>query len=146
MFRLLSLFFFLAAGFIVGSSAQNCFSCPTIDGGNFVLGKKTETSDPIFCSYPVMVKEDPNDFYCTYNVVRFYFTVFFYFQLEPDPTVGLFHRKLGHSSKTTMGVTVITQRLVLPARPSAMSSRRPANPRPNLAGSKGTRTHLLAAK
>lgn len=43
------------------------FTCPPQDAGGFPLGTSNATADPIFCSYPAFVGEDPNDFFCTYS-------------------------------------------------------------------------------
>jgi hypothetical protein len=43
------------------------FTCPPVDQLNFAVGQKNEASDPIFCSYPVVDGEDPNDFFCKYS-------------------------------------------------------------------------------
>jgi hypothetical protein len=33
----------------------------------FVLGQHSDTAGVLFCSYPAVPDEDPNDFSCTYN-------------------------------------------------------------------------------
>src|SRR5258708_7962522 len=43
--------------------------CPPQDGLGFALGDHDESTDPIFCSYPAVKGEDPNDFFCTYSAV-----------------------------------------------------------------------------
>jgi hypothetical protein len=73
MVRALTLLSFIAAAFVVGSYAQsntpNCFTCPPEDQLGFAVGQKNEATDPIFCSYPAVEGEDPNDFFCTYSFV-----------------------------------------------------------------------------
>ena len=41
--------------------------CPPQDGLGFGLGVSDTSTDPIFCSYPAVAGEDPNDFFCTYD-------------------------------------------------------------------------------
>ena len=43
------------------------FTCPPQDQLGFSLGQSNVTTDPIFCSYPAVAGEDPNDFFCTYS-------------------------------------------------------------------------------
>ena len=43
------------------------FTCPPADLGGFPLGASDTSTDPIFCSYPAVPGEDPNDFFCTYD-------------------------------------------------------------------------------
>jgi len=43
------------------------FTCPPADTAGFGLGDSDYTADPIFCSYPTVPGEDPNDFFCTYS-------------------------------------------------------------------------------
>jgi hypothetical protein len=43
------------------------FTCPPTDQLGFAVGDTDYTSDPIFCSYPAVAGEDPNDFFCTYS-------------------------------------------------------------------------------
>jgi hypothetical protein len=33
----------------------------------FALGESNTSTDPIFCSYPAVPGENPNDFFCTYS-------------------------------------------------------------------------------
>jgi hypothetical protein len=42
-------------------------TCPATDDLGFALGNNDTTTDPIFCSYPAVPGENPNDFYCTYG-------------------------------------------------------------------------------
>jgi hypothetical protein len=43
------------------------FQCPASDRGGFPLGLSNPSSDPIFCSYPAVPGENPQDFFCTYS-------------------------------------------------------------------------------
>ncbi|KAF8964478.1 hypothetical protein BDZ97DRAFT_1612846, partial [Flammula alnicola] len=51
------------------SATPTSYICPPVDNGGFSLGSNDVTSDPIFCSYPAVPGEDPNDFYCTYSKI-----------------------------------------------------------------------------
>ena len=51
------------------SQGPNCFRCPPEDQLGFAVAQKDENSNPIFCSYPAVEGEDPNDFFCTYSFV-----------------------------------------------------------------------------
>ena len=42
-------------------------TCPPQDQLGFPLGQSDISTDPIFCSYPAVEDEDPNDFFCTYS-------------------------------------------------------------------------------
>ena len=66
---LLALAAFTALRTHAQSSTPNCYACPPEDQLGFAIGVKDETTDPIFCSYPAVVGEDPNDFFCTYSRV-----------------------------------------------------------------------------
>src|SRR5215467_3965009 len=53
---------------VTGSVAIGGFSCPPQDSLGFTLGPgSTENTDPIFCSYPAVPGENPNDFSCSYS-------------------------------------------------------------------------------
>jgi hypothetical protein len=41
--------------------------CPPQDQLGFSLGDSNTSTDPIFCSYPAVPGENPNDFFCTYS-------------------------------------------------------------------------------
>ena len=43
------------------------FQCPPADQLGFGLRQSDLSTDPIFCSYPAVEGEDPNDFFCTYS-------------------------------------------------------------------------------
>ncbi|KAH9213045.1 hypothetical protein DL95DRAFT_303046, partial [Leptodontidium sp. 2 PMI_412] len=43
------------------------YTCPPQDNLGFSVSSENTSSDPIFCSYPAVVGEDPNDFFCTYS-------------------------------------------------------------------------------
>ena len=45
------------------------FECPPTDQLGFSVGDTNLSTDPIFCSYPAVPGEDPNDFYCTYSAI-----------------------------------------------------------------------------
>ena len=44
------------------------YACPAQDALGFALGPGSNTGDPLFCSYPAVAGEDPNDFFCTYSL------------------------------------------------------------------------------
>jgi hypothetical protein len=48
-------------------SVPGGISCPPQDEAGFPLGQSDLTTDPIFCSYPAVPGENPNDFFCTYS-------------------------------------------------------------------------------
>ena len=52
--------------FAAPASSHAC-SCPPLDALGFALGSSDTNSNPIFCSYPAVPGEDPNDFFCTYS-------------------------------------------------------------------------------
>jgi hypothetical protein len=62
-----------ASATVGGSIADNAtvtasaYTCPAQDNLGFSLGQSDTTTDPIFCSYPAVAGENPNDFYCTYS-------------------------------------------------------------------------------
>ncbi|KJA13093.1 hypothetical protein HYPSUDRAFT_81168 [Hypholoma sublateritium FD-334 SS-4] len=43
------------------------YTCPTADSAGFSLATPNYATEPIFCSYPAVAGENPNDFYCTYS-------------------------------------------------------------------------------
>jgi hypothetical protein len=47
--------------------SPGCFRCPPQDDLGFALGQNDTSTDPIFCSYPAVPGENPNDFSCTYS-------------------------------------------------------------------------------
>ncbi len=49
------------------SGSGSGFTCPPADQAGFSVGVTDYTVDPIFCSYPAVANENPNDFYCTYS-------------------------------------------------------------------------------
>ncbi|KIK05413.1 hypothetical protein K443DRAFT_675193 [Laccaria amethystina LaAM-08-1] len=50
------------------SGAPTCtFSCPPQDQLGFNLGVHTDDGTNLFCSYPAVDGEDPNDFFCRYS-------------------------------------------------------------------------------
>ncbi|KAF8182090.1 hypothetical protein BJ912DRAFT_928784 [Pholiota molesta] len=49
------------------STMPSAYTCPPQDALGFPLGESNLTTDPIFCSYPAVAGENPNDFYCTYS-------------------------------------------------------------------------------
>jgi hypothetical protein len=53
--------------FILPGPVRAACTCPPKDNLGFPLGQSDESTDPIFCSYPAVPGEDPNDFFCTYN-------------------------------------------------------------------------------
>ncbi|KAJ6508346.1 hypothetical protein C8R45DRAFT_786534, partial [Mycena sanguinolenta] len=42
-------------------------SCPTQDEAGFPIANHSNSRGVLFCSYPAVPGEDPNDFYCTYD-------------------------------------------------------------------------------
>ena len=50
-----------------GSSIAATFECPPQDSLGFALGAHSDNGTTLFCSYPAIPGEDPNDFFCTYN-------------------------------------------------------------------------------
>lgn len=51
------------------------YSCPAADSAGFALGDTNLASDPIFCSYPAISGENPNDFFCTYSAVCYSYSL-----------------------------------------------------------------------
>jgi hypothetical protein len=47
--------------------SPGCFACPPQDQLGFSVGVTDLSTDPIFCSYPAVPGENPNDFFCTYS-------------------------------------------------------------------------------
>jgi hypothetical protein len=52
---------------ILPTAASAQFTCPPQDQAGFPLGQSNLTTNPIFCSYPAVPNENPNDFFCTYS-------------------------------------------------------------------------------
>ncbi|KAF8181810.1 hypothetical protein BJ912DRAFT_906639 [Pholiota molesta] len=50
------------------SGVPTTYTCPPQDNGGFPLGESDVTTNPIFCSYPAVPGENPNDFFCTYSM------------------------------------------------------------------------------
>jgi MYXO-CTERM domain-containing protein len=53
---------------ILAGPARADFTCPPTDQLGFALGPGSGGGDPLFCSYPAVAGEDPNDFFCTYSL------------------------------------------------------------------------------
>ena len=52
------------------SNVPTCtFSCPPQDQSGFALGVHSDDGTNLFCSYPAVEGEDPNDFFCKYSDV-----------------------------------------------------------------------------
>ena len=52
------------------SNVPTCtFSCPPQDQLGFNLGVHSDDGTNLFCSYPALDGEDPNDFFCRYSDV-----------------------------------------------------------------------------
>jgi hypothetical protein len=51
----------------VTGAAGPGFSCPPQDELGFPLGQNSNSGGVLFCSYPAVPNENPNDFFCTYN-------------------------------------------------------------------------------
>ncbi|KDQ49753.1 hypothetical protein JAAARDRAFT_82108 [Jaapia argillacea MUCL 33604] len=49
------------------SGIASCYSCPGTDGLGFGVGQHTNDGTTLFCSYPAVPGEDPNDFFCDYS-------------------------------------------------------------------------------
>ncbi|KZP04963.1 hypothetical protein FIBSPDRAFT_806182 [Athelia psychrophila] len=50
------------------SGSPSCVAqCPASDGAGFPLGDTSDTNGILFCSYPAVPGESPEDFYCDYN-------------------------------------------------------------------------------
>jgi hypothetical protein len=50
---------------------SSCFTCPPTDNLGFaVADHSVDSSGVLFCSYPAVAGENPNDFFCTYSTVR----------------------------------------------------------------------------
>ncbi|KAG8871420.1 hypothetical protein FRB98_000779 [Tulasnella sp. 332] len=49
------------------SGVSSCFTCPSQDTLSYPLGNHSDDDGVLFCSYPSIVNQDPNDFFCTYN-------------------------------------------------------------------------------
>jgi hypothetical protein len=47
---------------------SSCFDCPATDMAGFPVNNPSDDGSILFCSYPAFSGEDPNDFFCTYNV------------------------------------------------------------------------------
>jgi uncharacterized repeat protein (TIGR01451 family) len=52
---------------LLPTAASAQFTCPSQDNAGFALGQSNLTTNPIFCSYPAIQGENPNDFFCTYS-------------------------------------------------------------------------------
>jgi len=47
--------------------APSCYVCPPLDQLGFALGSNSDINGVLFCSYPAVEGEDPNDFFCRYS-------------------------------------------------------------------------------
>jgi len=45
----------------------NCYTCPGADSLGFTVGSTSDSNGALFCSYPAVPGEDPNDFFCNYS-------------------------------------------------------------------------------
>jgi hypothetical protein len=48
----------------------SCYQCPPQDNLGFQLAQHSDAGGTLFCSYPAVAGEDPNDFFCRYSDVR----------------------------------------------------------------------------
>jgi hypothetical protein len=51
---------------------SSCFVCPETDMAGFPFSNPSDNGNILFCSYPAVPGDDPNDFFCTYNVSFLY--------------------------------------------------------------------------
>ena len=52
------------------SGVPSCtYNCPPTDALGFSLGDHSNDGTTLFCSYPAVEGEDPNDFFCDYSSV-----------------------------------------------------------------------------
>ena len=89
------------------SGAPACtYSCPPVDLGGFDVGTVSDEGTTLFCSYPAIAGESPDDFYCKYSDVSLLQRIYMF---------GLTHAKsnltsLPASSRKTTTLTPVPRR------------------------------------
>ena len=95
------------------SGVPSCtYNCPPTDALGFSLGDHSNDGTTLFCSYPAVEGEDPNDFFCDYSFVSLPLV---YAPLTSADQVRIyFNRPAAHSQR-------ITTQACVPVQPSPLA-------------------------